>query len=168
MLIRSSYPKQAELLTKPEVAEVWHTALSDFDYDMAKVAITKWIMTESWPPTIADIRQSVTEVISAEVMDWSEAWEIVNKAVRTIGPYEEEKAMSRFDDVTRETVERIRYMNLCEMESDERDIMRAHFRDIYNQIANRHKIDAQMPMALKDKITALQIGVPQNERKMIE
>lgn len=168
MLIRASYPKQADTLTKPEVAEIWHSALLDIDYEVAKLAVTKWLMTEKWMPAIADIRESCVSVQNKEVIDWSEAWSIVNDAVRKIGPYREEEAMSRFDDVTRETVQRIRYLTLCEMESSERDVMRAHFRDIYNQIANRHRTDAQMPMALKNKINAMQIGVPENERKMIE
>lgn len=162
MLIRASYPKQADTLTKPEVAEVWHSALSDIEYEVAKLAVTKWLMTEKWMPTIADIRESCVSVQNKEVMDWSEAWSIVNDAVRKIGPYREEEAMSRFDDVTRETVQRIRYLTLCEMESSERDIMRAHFRDIYNQIATRHKEQAQLPTRLKEMIS--QIGVPKNER----
>lgn len=166
--LRSAYPNNSDALSTPETAEIWYRALSDIDYDLAQTALTKWVMTEKWLPTIADIRASVVSVSSNEIMDWSEAWEIVNRAVRLIGPYQEEKAMAKFDDVTRETVERIRYMNLCEMESGERDVMRAHFRDIYNQIANRHRTDAQMPMALKNKINAMQIGVPENERKMIE
>lgn len=162
MLIRSSYPKQADVLTNPEVAEVWYNALKDIDYEVAKLAVTKWLMTEKWMPTIADIRESCASIQSEDVMDWSEAWSIVNRAVRLIGPYREEEAMSRFDDVTRETVQRIRYMTLCEMESSERDIMRAHFRDIYNQIAARHKEQAQLPTRLKEMIS--QIGVPKNDR----
>lgn len=162
--LQSSYPRQAETLTKPEVAEIWHGALADLDYEVVKIALTKWVMTEKWPPTIADIRESVTSVSTAEIMDWSKAWSIVNRAVRLKGPYQEEEALASFDEVTRETVNRIRWSVLCEMESDERDIMRAHFRDIYTQIVNRHKEQAQMPIALKQKISAMQIGVPERER----
>lgn len=164
MLIRSSYPRQADLLATPETAEIWYRALSDIDYEVAMLAVTKWVMTEKWSPTIADIREAVTAVVSEEVMDWSEAWQIVNKAVRLKGPYQEEEAMASFDEITREAVSRIRYQVLCEMESDERDVMRAHFRDIYNQVANRHKEDSKLPMALKAKINELQIGVPKNDR----
>ena len=164
--LRSSFPKQADLLAQPETAEIWHRALADIDYDAAQLAITKWIMTEKWLPTIADIREMVADVTTENVLDWSEAWEIVNKAVRTIGPYQQDEAFSRFDEITAEAVRRIGYMTLCEMEYDERDIMRAQFRDIYNQIANRHKQEAQMPIALKDKIRAMQIGT--THTRMIE
>lgn len=164
--LRSSYPNHVEALGQPETAEIWHRALSDIDFEVAQLAISKWVMTEKWPPTIADIRESAVNVSTEEIKDWSKAWEEVNKAVRLIGPYEEERAMQRFDEITAETVKRIGYQNLCMMEISERDIMRAHFRDIYNQIANRQKEYAQLPMALRDKINAMQIGIP--KRQMIE
>ena len=154
------------MLTKPEVAEIWHNALTDIDYEVAKVSLTKWVMTEKWMPTIADIRETVVNVTSPEIKDWSEAWAEVNKAVRLVGPYAEDRAMARLDEITRETVERFGFGNLCAMESDNRETVRAQFRDMYNQIANRHKQDAQMPMALKDRINAFQIGVPKNERRI--
>ena len=84
--LRSAYPNNSDALSTPETAEIWYRALSDIDYDVAQTALTKWVMTEKWLPTIADIRASVVPVSSQEIMDWSEAWEIVNRAVRLIGP----------------------------------------------------------------------------------
>lgn len=162
--LRSSYPNHAEALAKPETAEIWHRALADIDYEVAQLAITKWVMTEKWPPTIADIREASVGVVNKEIKDWSEAWADVNREVRLRGPYREDEAMANLDEITRETVKRIGFQTLCETEYDEKDIMRAHFRDIYGQIADRHKADAQMPIALKERINAMQIGIPKNER----
>ena len=138
--------------------------MADIDYDVAQLAITKWVMTETWPPSIADIRSAAVGVTSVEAPDWSEAWENVNRAIRLIGPYREDEAMARFDSTTREAVRRMNYQSLCEMESAERDIVRAQFRDIYNQIATRRKADAQVPVGLREAIRAMQIGVPERER----
>lgn len=162
--LRFSYPNHAEDLAQPETAEVWFRALADLDFDVVEVAATKWILTEKWPPSIADIRAAAINVTTGETVDWSEAWEMVNKAVRTIGPYREDEAMDRFDSITRETVRRMNYQTLCEMETSERDIVRAQFRDIYNQVAARSREESQIPAGLRDAIKAMQIGVPQRER----
>lgn len=162
--LRSAYPNHAETLATPETAMVWHEALKDIDYAVAQAAILKWVMTEKWPPSIADIRSSAVEITTETVKDWSEAWSDVERAVRLIGPYREAEAMARFDEATLEAVRRMNYQKLCEMESSERDIVRAQFRDIYKQVANRRKEAAQLPTPLQDRIKAMQIGVPDRER----
>lgn len=145
-VLTASYPNRAAGLDDPEVAKVWHAALQDLDYEAVQIAVRKWTMTEQWPPTIADIRSGATVT---QESDWSEAWEKVNHVVRCIGPYNQDEALGRLDEVTRQAVERIGYQTLCGMESREHSTMRAQFRDIYNQIAERKRMDAQLPPALK-------------------
>lgn len=163
MYLRSSYPNNSEALERPETAETWYTALTDIDFEMAKVAVMRWVMTEKWLPSIADIREGVAQ-ITEPTMDWSEAWSQAMDAVKNYGPYAQKEAMDSLDDVTKEAVKRIGFMEFCLLEHDDVEVMRAHFRDVYNQINARKREKAQLPAALQNKINEMQIGVPKQER----
>ena len=60
------------------------------------------------------------------------------------------------DEITRATVERLGYQNLCLSENQTAD--RARFKDIYEQIAERKKWESHLPDALKIAIKNAQAG----------
>ena len=165
-VLTASYPNRAAGLDDPEVAKVWHAALQDLDYQAVQVAVRKWTMTEKWPPAIADIREMATA--DPNQLDWAEAWEQVNHVVRCIGPYNQEEALGRLDEVTRATVQRIGYQTLCRMESKEHSTMRAQFRDIYNQITERKRLDAQLPAILTSAEMHERIEATMKRRRVVE
>lgn len=152
--MRTFFPKD-NLLPNKEAMELWYGMLSDIPYASAEAALKKHVATSKWPPTIADIRQNVTE-ITTEMKDWSEAWENARRAVRRFGSYQEEEALASLDALTRKAVERYGYRDLCMMEEPE--VGKAHFRDIYNAIARRESEDASLPKMLIDTINGLRSG----------
>ena len=50
------YPK-ADLLQNDKAISLWYEVLGDLDYEIATKALKRWVMTQKWPPTVADIRQ---------------------------------------------------------------------------------------------------------------
>ena len=36
--------------------DVWYRSLQDLPFDGVECAVSTWILSEPWPPTIADIR----------------------------------------------------------------------------------------------------------------
>ena len=56
MVIKTAYPKDNLIPTK-EAMSIWYQMLSDIPYNIAEVALQKWISTSKWAPTIADIRE---------------------------------------------------------------------------------------------------------------
>lgn len=50
------FPK-ADLLQNEKAVDLWYEVLGDLDYELATLALKKWVMTQKWPPTVADIRQ---------------------------------------------------------------------------------------------------------------
>lgn len=143
--IKTYYPKEGLFPTK-ESMELWYRMLADIPYDAAENAVNRYVASNKFPPTIADIREYAAMAKLPEVADWSEAWEKARKAVRKFGSYQKEEALEWLDPVTAEAVKRFGYMDLCMMENPE--VAKAQFRDIYNQIAKRKKADAQIPAAL--------------------
>lgn len=115
--------------------ELWNTMLEDVTYEVAEIAIKKFLSESSYPPTIADIRQQVAEILKPRVTPAIEAWGNVTKVIRKYGSYNEQKALDELDDLTRKTVQYFGYRDLCISENAMAD--RAHFLKTYETMAER-------------------------------
>ena len=140
--LRTYYPKEG-LLPNNEAMELWYRQLKDIPFNLAETALNKWVATNKWSPTIADIREQSAEITSGGVADWGQGWEQVLKAIRQYGMYDVAGAMASMDDLTRQTVERLGFRDICMSENVAVD--RANFRMIYEELARRKKERAQIP-----------------------
>lgn len=145
MALRTYYPRE-NLIPNQQAAELWFVQLQDIDYAAAELAVSKWVATNKWSPTIADLRDTVTGITQKEE-EWGEGWKQVCDAVQHFGRYREAEALASLSDTAREAVQRVGFLNICNSENITAD--RASFRDIYNGIAQRKKAEAQMPAQLK-------------------
>lgn len=130
--------------------KMWYKLLQDIPYDVLNVSIQRYMLTNKFPPTIADLRETAANIVQGETLDWGNGWEQVVNGIRKYGFYQESKALETMDEVTRQTVKRLGWAQLCMSENIMTD--RANFRDIYNQIANRKKEQCRIPIELKVKI----------------
>ncbi len=55
-IMKAVYP-QPTFLPDAYAFKVWYELLEDLDYTVAQAAIEKYILTNKFPPTIADIRE---------------------------------------------------------------------------------------------------------------
>lgn len=159
--IRHYYPKEPMMPNK-EAVMLWYEELSDLDATATRVAIRKWAATNKWPPTIADIREQVTGMTTPKIKDWSEAFEDARRAIRRFGSYNPTDALNSLDDLTRETVKRLGYYDLCVSENHAVD--RANFRMIYEQIAKREAENRQINPDIKTMIAQIgaKLGISQD------
>lgn len=157
--IKTFYPRD-NMLPNMEAMELWYRELSDIPYTVVEAALRKYVSTNKFSPTIADIREMAATVTNGDKPLWSDGWEQVLTAIRRYGSYNPEAAMESFDDITRQTVRRLGYMDLCRSENVMAD--RANFRMIFEQIADRNHKSAQLSTSLTQLINGIQ------ERKEIE
>lgn len=127
--------------------QLWYNQLRDIPYKVAETVLNKWVAIEKWSPSISDIRQLASELLNGEPTDWGDGWEQVEKAIRRYGIYREAEALESLDDLTRQTVKRLGFKNICLSENQQAD--RANFRMIYEQLAERKIKDAQIPESIK-------------------
>ena len=130
--------------------KLWYQMLKDIPYEQATVAIQEYMLTNKFPPTIADIRALTTK---SEIQDWGTGWQKALNAIRKYGWYRQKEALAELDDITRQTVERLGYMELCT--SDNLMADRGNFRMIYEQIAAREKDRQCLPEELQNRIKAM-------------
>lgn len=159
--LKAVYTKD-NFLPDADSIRIWYQLLGDIQYEVLSVAIQKYIVTNVFPPTIADLRGISAEVVQGKVPDWSDGWEQVLRAVRYHGAYGEVEALESMDSITRQAVKRLGYKDICMSENIAVD--RANFRMVYEQIANREIEDSRLPIAVKTKIGQL----IQNTAKQLE
>lgn len=136
MAIRTYYSRE-KILQNQEAYELWYQALQDIPYDVAQATLTKWVSTNKWSPTIADLRENAVTITHGELPDWGKGWEQVLRAIRKFGIYRIDEAMASMDEITRTCVERLGFKEICMSENISVD--RANFRMIYEQLAERQQ-----------------------------
>ena len=158
--LKTYYPREA-LLPNDQAMELWFRQLEDIPYKVAEAALNKWVATNKWSPSIADLRELAAGIQFGDLPDWGEGWKQLQLAIRRYGSYRQQEAMAMLDDLTRQTVERLGFRNLCLSENQETD--RANFRMIFEQLANRKRQEAQTPKAVLELIEGMR-----TDKKLLE
>lgn len=158
--LKTYYPKE-NLLPNSQAMELWFRQLQDIPYELAEITLEKWVSTNKWSPTIADIREHATAVKCGDKPLWSDGWEEVLRAIGKYGSYRETEALQSMTDITRQAVKRLGFRNICMSENIMTD--RANFRMIYEQIADREQTAKQLPVNLTNLIEA----VRKKEKQML-
>jgi len=150
--LRTYYPKE-KLLPNEQAMDLWFKQLQDIPYKLAELTLNKWVATNKWPPTIADIREQALGITQGTAKEWGEAWREVLNAVHCYGSYQQLEAMESLDELTRQAVKRVGYMSICMSENIATE--RANFRMVYEQLLQRQKQDAQLPQNIKALIAQM-------------
>lgn len=142
--IRQMYPMMAkqENSQQEQMVQIqaWQAMLSDLDYKEVQKALFAWGQTETWPPTIADLRRLIAGTQGG--LSASEAWGLLMDSVRRYGYYQQEKGLEALPDGVRRVAKRLGYGSICQLEERELRTMYAQFRDAYNADQDRLKRDA--------------------------
>ena len=153
--LKTYFPKD-NLLPSSEAMELWYRSLADIPYRLAEIFLQKWVTSEKWSPSIAEIRKGCADLTNEETPDWAAGWSEVVKAIGRYGYMQESKALESMSPITRQTVERLGWKNLCMSENEVAD--RANFRSTYELLEKREIEHRQLPEALKDTIAQIQGG----------
>lgn len=145
---------QPTFLPDADAFNVWYSLLKDIDYKVANAAVQKYMLTNKFPPTIADIRTLAAEVRTGDKPLWSDGWEEVLRAISKYGSYRETEALQSMAEITRTAVKRLGFRNLCMSENIMAD--RANFRMIFQELADREHTAKQIPVTLSNLIEGIQ------------
>lgn len=154
--LKTYYPRES-FLANEQAAELWFAHLRDLPYEVASCALNKWVTTNVWSPTIADLRRLAVEVSKGEPKDWGTAWAEVLDAARYLGRYQKAEALAGFDDVTRRAVNALGWEEICI--SEDLTALRANFRMVYENAAAKQAQNAALPGKLKEAISKLQFDL---------
>lgn len=152
-----TYYSRENILPNKQAMELWFRQLQDIPYDAAEAILSKWVATNKWSPSIADIRDGMAEIQNGGAAeDWGEGWNKAMAAIRKYGSYNEAEALDSLPPLTRETVRRLGYKSLCWSENQIAD--RANFRQVYEILEKRQVEDRKIPLPVREKIAGLMAG----------
>ena len=150
--LKSVYTKD-NFLPDADSIKIWYQLLKDIPYEVLNIAIQKYMMSNVFPPTIADLRELSAEITEGQIKDWGDGWEQVLRAIHSYGSYREKEALESMDELTRTCVKRMGFRNICLSENISAD--RANFRMMYETLANRKKEDSKISLTVKTKIAQM-------------
>jgi len=127
--------------------DFWYQMLKDLDYKLGNLAVKKLMMESPYPPTVADIRKSVSEVKTGNGITPGEAWEKVLNAIRRYGHHRTKEALESLDRLTRRAVECVGFNNICF--SEKIGIERSHFVKMFEQLQERERKENMLPEEFK-------------------
>ena len=146
---------QPTFIPDQDAFNMWYALMDDLSYDVCAVAIKKYMLTNKFPPTVAEIRELASNIVNGDPLTWGESWERALAAVRKYGSYNKAEALESLDTITRKCVESIGYMELCMSENIM--VERAHFQKVFEVFAKREQTDKQIPLQLKQAINQMQL-----------
>lgn len=127
---------------------VWYGLLQDLPYEQANLAVQKYMTSERFPPTIADIRTKATEIIAPveESMSELQAWALVQKAIRNSAYHAEEEFAKLPEACQRAVGTAVNLKEWALMDSDQvATIEQSHFVRNYRASVQRMKEEARLP-----------------------
>lgn len=146
---------QATFLPDQDAFNVWYALLKDLPYELASMAVQKHMLTEKFPPTIADLRSKASEMVErpAEEMSELEAWALVRSAIGNSG-YHAEEEFAKLPEACQIAVGRP--ANLREwalMDSDQvATVEQSHFIRNYRTAVKRLAEDNKLPPVFRERI----------------
>lgn len=152
--MKAIWPSE-RFLPDGDSVKIWYQLLKDLSYEVANAAIQKYALTNKFPPTIADLREQVVQMMDYELTaDWAAGWAQVTRAIGEYGMWNPDAAIESMDAITRECVKRLGWKELCMSENPTAD--RANFRMIYERVQRKKAEAAALPAGLKKDM--LQLG----------
>lgn len=145
--------------------KIWYSLLQDIPYNVASIAIQKHMLTNKFPPTPADVREQAALVQIGNKPLWSDGWDALVRAIKTFGIYRQDEAMASMDEITRQTVKRLGYKELCLSENI--SVERANFRLVFDQLVDREYSSSKLPISLKQRIDAERRQIANNESERL-
>ena len=139
----------------------WAGFLSDTPLEIATLALQRLIVTCKFPPTVAEMRESIAAVQYAPMPDAGEAWAEVNRAISQYGYYRPEEGIASLSEMTRAAVQRMGWRELCTAPLEHEMANRAHFLKIYGVMEKRINDERLLPPALKDAIANIGQTMPE-------
>ena len=152
--LRTYYPRE-NILPNNEAMQLWYRELKDIPFQVAEASLRKWVSTNKWSPSIAEIRATASNIKYGEIPDWGDGWNQVLKAIKRYGMYNIQGALDSLDPLPRQCVERLGFREICLSENIGNES--ARFRMLYEQLAQRQKTEQQIALPLQKIINQLQL-----------
>lgn len=136
--------------------DVWYALLKDLAYEVAATAVQKYMTTEKFPPTPADIRRIATQITSdtSKTPTEVEAWDMVRRACQTLDWYNPDKEFNKLPEVVRRAVGNPNNLKEWAMSDygDFETVISSNFMRTYKAVSKVYMEEKQTQPSVREKI----------------
>ena len=148
---RFEYPKSTKEATN-ELKETWYMFLSEYEYEIAKVALKRVVINKEWPPTPGEITQEIERLTAPEgdKLTAGEAWQLVIKVIRKYGTaYGVKKAEAELPRKVLKTANQVGGLRNIGMSDENDSYYMNHFCKIYESVSQAIDMDERLPQGIR-------------------
>lgn len=153
--VRTYYHRET-ILPNQAAMDLWYEELKDIPYQVAKVSLRRWVQTNKWSPSIAEIRESCMEVLYPDRIPWGKAWEQVLDAIKNRSRTKDGNYLEGMCDTAKKVVKQMGFRNICMSENLATE--RANFRMIYESLQEKEKLDIVVSPGIREAIKQVQLS----------
>jgi len=133
---------------------VFYSLVSDIPDDLFQRAVIYICRNEKFFPVPSEIIQA-SKALSEEAKSGDEAWKEVREAVQRLGLYNEPDESYFADNYTFQAVSRLGWKEICICPVDQISILRAQFRNLYENLRKNEAINSERRTALSIQRAAI-------------
>jgi hypothetical protein len=134
-------------------AKMWHIHFQEYEFEEVFGALVKYVATEKFPPTIADLKQIVAKNRNPEAFKTGEnAWEEVLMGVKKYGYYQQDKAFEGFDAQTKRLVKSLGWGAICQCPEDKIGIIKSNFVKMWDNVKLEEKENELIPIEIFNRL----------------
>lgn len=175
-LIVMSYPSSEKFKDETSLkgmVAVWKTIFKDDNAQLVEMAVQKHISVNKWPPSIAEIREQMIDLVRPDIIPPDIAWSMVADVLYTETEFEHFDIDSVFPEPIARVVKTIGWHNLynlhCGSARGNKDGMdRVAFMDLFKPAYEREREQAMLPERIRNVCERKRQEVGGENLKLIE
>lgn len=174
-IVVTAYPNYDKFRDEAAVTatvSLWASMFQSDDGRIVALALNKHIATNKWPPSVAEIRELMLELVRPDLIEPDRAWLAVSDLLYTTGENNHGDLHLQLPPLAARAVEAIGYYNLYEMHRScyrggKPGMDRVAFMDIYKPMYEREKQRAMTPEGLTSQIDAVAATIPDKGQRLL-
>lgn len=143
-----------KFIADKDAFDIWYSMLNDLPYDVASMAVQTYMMTEKFPPTIADIRNQCVKNQNRDEMSEAECWAIVSKAIRD-SAYHAQEHFDSFPEDIKKAIGSADVLRSWGMDCDYNELVaQSQFYKCLKEVRKRKEEIKALPTRLQELLTS--------------
>ncbi|GAA0082452.1 MULTISPECIES: replicative helicase loader/inhibitor [Clostridium] len=154
-IIKAAYPQWAKDLKASDakmMVTLWNDMLQDYEYNLVQVAIKKVIATNKFPPSVAEVIESINYITSGGKSEMTEieAWGLVRKAIKN-SAYNAEEEFNKLPEKIQQAIGSHNILHNWSQETVDgiEKVIGSNFMRSYKATVIRKKEEKQLPSSIK-------------------
>ncbi|APH16656.1 loader and inhibitor of phage G40P family protein [Clostridium sporogenes] len=158
-IIKAAYPQWAKDLKASDakmMVTLWNDMLQDYEYNLVQVAIKKVIATNKFPPSVAEVIESINYITSGGKSEMTEieAWGLVRKAIKN-SAYNAEEEFNKLPEKIQQAIGSHNILHNWSQETVDgiEKVIGSNFMRSYKATVIRKKEEKQLPSSIRKMLS---------------